>query len=90
LPYNESLENKLTVNQAPGYIHATEGVNFMSTVNVKEEAKRLIERLPENITWDDLMHEVYVRQSIEAGLADGATGKVTDVAEVRAKFGLQP
>jgi hypothetical protein len=61
----------------------------MSTVNVKEEAKRLIEKLPENMTWDDLMHEIYVRQSIEAGLADSKAEKVTDVAEVRAKFGLQ-
>ena len=61
----------------------------MSTVNVKEEAKRLLEKLPENMTWDDLMHEIYVRQSIEAGLADSEAGKVADVAEVRAKFGLQ-
>lgn len=61
----------------------------MSNVSVKEEAKRLIERLPEDMTWDDLMHEIYVRQSIEAGLADSEAGRVTDVAEVRAKFGLE-
>ena len=61
----------------------------MSTTNVKEEAKRLIEKLPENMTWDDLMHEIYVRQSIEVGLVDSEAGKVTDVSEVRAKFGLQ-
>jgi predicted transcriptional regulator len=78
------------MNQTTGYIRATEGVNFMSAANVKEEAKRLIEKLPENMTWDDLMHEIYVRQSIEAGLADSKAGKVMDVAEVRAKFGLQP
>ena len=60
----------------------------MSSANVKEEAKRLIEKLPENMTWDDLMHEVYVRQSIEAGLKDSEAGKVKDVAEVRDKFGL--
>jgi predicted transcriptional regulator len=61
----------------------------MSNASMKEEAKRLIERLPEDMTWDDLMHEIYVRQSIEAGLADSEAGRVTDVAEVRAKFGLQ-
>ena len=61
----------------------------MSTANLKEEAKRLIDKLPENMTWDDLMHQIYVRQSIEAGLADSEVGKTTDVAEVRAKFGLQ-
>jgi predicted transcriptional regulator len=89
LPRTVFLKNKLTVNQVGGYIPVTEGVNIMSTANVKEEAKRLIEKLPENMTWDDLMHEIYVRQSIEAGLADSEAGKVTDVAEVRAKFGLQ-
>ena len=60
----------------------------MSTVNVKEEAKRLIERLPENITWDDLMHEIYVRQSIDSGLVDSKAGRLTDVNEVRSKFRL--
>lgn len=61
----------------------------MSTVNVKEEAIRLIEKLPENMTWDDLMYEIYVRQSIEVGLADSEAGRVIDVTEVRAKFGLE-
>jgi predicted transcriptional regulator len=79
----------LTSNQASGYIRANEGVDFVSIVNVKEEAKRLIEKLPENMTWDDSMHEIYVRQSIEAGIADSEAGKVTDVEDVRAKFGLQ-
>jgi len=60
----------------------------VSTVNVKKEAQRLIEKLPENITWDDLMHEIYVRQSIEAGLADSQAKRVTDVTQVRAKFDL--
>lgn len=61
----------------------------VSTQNIKEEAKRLIESLPEDMSWDDLMHEIYVRQSIEAGLADSEAGRVTDVADVRAKFGLE-
>ena len=60
----------------------------MSTVNVKEEAMRLIEKLPEDMTWEDLMHEIYVRQSIEAGLADSEADRLTDVADIRAEFGL--
>lgn len=58
--------------------------------NVKQEAKRLIDKLPENMTWDDLMHEIYVRQSIEAGLADSEADKTIEVADVRVKFGLKP
>jgi predicted transcriptional regulator len=60
----------------------------MSARNIKEEAKRLLEMLPDDLTWDQLMHEIYVRQSIEAGLADSNAGKAVDVKEVRQRFGL--
>jgi predicted transcriptional regulator len=60
----------------------------MEAVNVKEEARRLVEKLPEDATWDDVMHEIYVRQSIEAGLADAEAGRLTSVEDVRSKFGL--
>ena len=60
----------------------------MNTENVKNEARRLLDRLPEDITWDELMHEIYVRQSIEAGLADSKAGKTVDVKAVRERFGL--
>lgn len=60
----------------------------MNASNIKEEAKRLLANLPDDLTWDDLMHEIYVRQSVEAGLADSAAGKVLEVSEVRKRFGL--
>ena len=60
----------------------------MSTQNIKEEARRLLERLPDNVTWDELMHEIYVRQTIEAGISDSRAGKVVDVETVRERFGL--
>ena len=60
----------------------------MPTTGIKQEAQRLIEQLPAGATWDDLMYEIYVRQAIEVGLADSATGRTLDVKEVRAKFGL--
>jgi len=63
-------------------------IDLMDPVNIKEEARKLIEKLPDDVSWDDLMHQIYVRQSIEQGLADRDAGKVTDVTEVRSKFGL--
>jgi len=60
----------------------------METANIKEEARRLIDRLPENATWDDLMYEIYVRSAIEAGLADSKAGRITSVEAVRAQLGL--
>jgi hypothetical protein len=56
---------------------------------IKKEAHKLIDLLPVNATWDDLMHEIYVREAIERGLADSDSGSTRDVAEVRAKYGLK-
>ena len=55
---------------------------------IKNEARRLVEQLSDEATWEDLMYEVYVRQTIEAGLEDSRAGRVLPVDEVRAKFGL--
>jgi Tfp pilus assembly protein PilO len=60
----------------------------MEARNIKEAAKRLIEQLPEDSTWDDLMYEIYVRQAVEAGLADSQAERGLSVEEVRKRFGL--
>jgi len=60
----------------------------MGSLMNKQEAKRLVDMMPDNATWDDLIHEIYVRDVIERGLDDSKTGRTTDVREVRAKYGL--
>ncbi len=60
----------------------------MPNVMEKQEAHRLVDQMPQNSTWDDLMHEIYVRETIERGLADSNAGRTRDVKEVRAKYGL--
>lgn len=60
----------------------------MGRISIKQEAGRLVDQLPENSTWDDLMQQIYVRQSIEKGLADSEAGRTTSVEVVREKFGL--
>ena len=52
------------------------------SANIKEEARRLVENLPDDSTWEDLMYQIYVRESIEKGLADSEAGRVTDVEDV--------
>jgi hypothetical protein len=54
----------------------------------KEEAHKLVDRLPDRATWEDLMHEIYVHEVIDRGLADSRAGRTTDVREVRAKYAL--
>lgn len=60
----------------------------MPNVMEKQDAHKLVDQMPQNSTWDDLMHEIYVREAIERGLADSNAGRARDVKEVRAKYGL--
>lgn len=43
---------------------------------VKEEAKKLIDTLPEQATWDDVIYELYVKQKLQKALDEAAAGKV--------------
>lgn len=59
---------------------------------VKDEARRLVEALPDDATWDDVMYRLHVRQSIERGLADSNAGRTVSQDDVRAllrdRFGI--
>jgi len=60
----------------------------MPVIINKDEAHRMIDRMPPQSTWDDLIREIYVRETIERGLSDSLEGRTQDVKEIRAKFGL--
>ena len=55
----------------------------MNNLNIKEEARKLVDKLPENSTWDDLMYQIYVRQTVEAGLEDSKASNVISVLLVQ-------
>ena len=40
----------------------------MATTDIKQQAHDLVDSLPDDATWDDLMYKVYVRKAIEAGI----------------------
>ena len=58
------------------------------SANIKEEARKLVDSLPDDSTWEDLMYHIYVREAVEKGLADAEAGRVTEVKKVREEFGL--
>lgn len=62
----------------------------MPSQTVKEEARRLVERLSDDASWEDLQYEIYVRQAIEAGLKDSREGRTVPLEEARCRFGLGP
>jgi len=56
------------------------------SAGIKREAHRLVEQLPEDASWDDLMYAVYVRQGIEQGIADADAGRIVPSDQVMARL----
>lgn len=54
----------------------------------KQRAHELIDELPDDADWKDLVYEVSIVQDIEEGLRDSAAGRVVSNNEVRTLFGL--
>jgi len=42
----------------------------------KEEARKLIDSLPDHATWDDIMYELYVKKKLAHALQEAAQGEV--------------
>ena len=44
--------------------------------SLKPAAHELVDRLPDNASWEDLMYQIYVREAIDAGLRDADAGRL--------------
>ena len=55
---------------------------------VKDEARKLVDELPESATWEDVLEAVYLQHVIAEGLKASVEGRKQTVAEVRRHFGL--
>jgi hypothetical protein len=53
---------------------------------IKTEVLRLVEGLPDDATWEDLQYAIYLRQAVDCGLEDSATGRGRTSDEVKAHF----
>ena len=56
---------------------------------IKQRAHELIEALPDDATWQDLLYALDLRGDIEAGLADAKAGRVTGAEDRRREYGLR-
>ena len=54
--------------------------------SAKDAALQVIERLPDQASWDDIMYELYVKQKIEEGLADVEAGRTIPHDEIKAEL----
>jgi len=51
--------------------------------SIKDEVISLIKRLPEDITLEEIMYHLYVKQQIIEGLQDIEQGKVYSLKEIK-------
>lgn len=56
--------------------------------NIKEEACKLIDGLPDGATWEDISRTLFERLLIEEGIADLDAGRVWTSDEIRKKLGI--
>ncbi len=53
---------------------------------VKEEAKKIIDNLPEQASWDDLMYQFYVKKKLEVSLKAANDGKIISHEDVKKRL----
>jgi predicted transcriptional regulator len=56
----------------------------MSTA--KDEAIKMIARLPEEVSWDEIMYKIYVKRKIEEGLKAADEGRTVSHEDVKELF----
>jgi len=52
----------------------------------KQAAKQIIDHLPEQASWDDIMYELYVKQKIEKGLNAIEQGRTVSHEEAKRRL----
>ncbi len=51
-------------------------------VSAKKAAQQVLEKLPDDVTFEEIQYRLYVRGKIETGLVDGDAGNLIDDAEL--------
>jgi predicted transcriptional regulator len=65
---------------------ATENHMSNTTESVRDAAKAILDKLPDDASWEDVQYHLYVRQQIEAGLVDDAAGRLIDTDDMRRRL----
>jgi predicted transcriptional regulator len=52
----------------------------------EEAARQIIDHLPDQATWDDIMYELYVKQKIEEGIHAADEGRTVPQSEAKQRL----
>lgn len=53
-------------------------------LTAKEEVRKMLDALPDDATWEDVQHSIYVRERVERGRLEADRGEVIEQEEVEA------
>ncbi len=61
-------------------------MNETPETGIKEAVQSVVKSLPDDVSWDQIHYHLYVRQQIEAGLADSDAGRTISNEEMRRRL----
>ncbi len=53
---------------------------------IKEEARKIIDNMPEQATWDDIMYQFYVKKKIMVSLKAAEDGNIISHEDVKKRL----
>jgi len=70
-------------------LYCCEVTTMQAVTDIKQTAHRVVDQLPSNASWDDLLYRLVERREIELGLADSEAGRTTPVDAVMKAFDIK-
>lgn len=64
-------------------------MNEPTNIRVKDAANAVLRSLPDDVSWDEVHYQLYVRQQIETGLADSDAERILDTDGMRRRLDEQ-
>jgi len=52
----------------------------------KEQVRKILDRLPDDASYEDIQYHIYVREKVERGLRDAEEGRVLTEEEVERRM----
>jgi hypothetical protein len=53
---------------------------------VKDEIRKMLDQLPDDVTFEDVQYHIYVRQKLERGMKDMKEGRLIDQEEMERRM----
>jgi hypothetical protein len=57
--------------------------------SIKEEARKALEMLDDDVSWQDIIYTMYIHEKRARGLADSLAGRTLSIEEMAREFGVK-